>query len=218
MGLEKKLKDINNFAPIIRSTRSIVNVDQGLNIGAFDLDRTVKMDPEFLSTDGEHEHDTTVSSVGVDVPGDVDLSMLEDFIGKLLREKAVDIYRMKGVLAIEGEKQKYQFHAGHMLFSGTFAEEWGEEPRCCRLTFIGKNLDHDELRQKFYDCMATVSSAALARPSGRWATLSSCSGSPLPVRSPRTRSSSTTGPCSSPLPTTTSSSVSPRPKEPVTLG
>jgi len=153
--LEKKLKDINNFAPIIRSTRSIVNVDQVLNIGAFDLDRTIKMDPEFLNTDGEHEHDNSVSSVGVDVPGDVDLSMLEDFIGKLLREKAVDIYRMKGVLAIEGEKQKYQFHAVHMLFSGTFAEEWGEEPRCCRLTFIGKNLDHDELRQKFYDCMAT---------------------------------------------------------------
>ena len=28
-----------------------------LNIGAFDLSRTLEMDPEFLNTDGEHEHD-----------------------------------------------------------------------------------------------------------------------------------------------------------------
>jgi len=155
-ALEKKLKDINNFAPIIRSTQSKVTVDQVLNIGAFDLERTVKMDPEFLNTEGEHEHDSSVTSVGVDVAGDVDLSMLEDFVGTLLREKATDIYRMKGVLAIEGEKKKYQFHAVHMIFNGTFAEEWKEdEERNCRLTFIGKNLDHDDLRQKFYDCMST---------------------------------------------------------------
>jgi len=156
VAVENKLKDINKFAPIIRSTQSKVSVDQVLNIGAFDLSKTLEMDPEFLNTDAEHEHDTTVSSIGVDVPGDVDLSMLEAWIGKMLKEKAVDIYRMKGVLAIQGEPQKYQYHAVHMLFNGTFAEEWGpDETRCCRLTFIGKNLDHDDLRNNFYACMAT---------------------------------------------------------------
>jgi len=154
-AVEKKLQDINKFAKIIRSTNSVVSVDQVLNIGAFDLDRTVEMDPEFLNTDGEHEHDTTVSSVGVDVPGNVDLGMLQDYIGALLRDQGTNLYRMKGVLAIDGEKQKYQFHAVHMLFNGTFAEDWGEEPRTCRLTFIGKNLNHDELRNSFYECMAT---------------------------------------------------------------
>ena len=153
--LEKRLKEINAFAPIIRSTQSKVSVDQVLNINAFDLERTVKMDPEFLNTDGEHEHDDSVTSVGVDVEGECDLSMLENFVGTLLREKATDIYRMKGVLAVEGEAKKYQFHAVHMLFNGTFAEDWGDETKTCRLTFIGKNLNHDELRQSFYDCMAT---------------------------------------------------------------
>merc|ERR1712100_462046 len=155
-ALEKKLSDINKFAPIIRSTQSKVNVEQVLNIGAFDLDRTLEMDPEFLNTEGEHEHDNTVTSLGVDLEGDVDLSMLEGWIGKLLQTKAVDIYRMKGVLAIEGEAQKYQYHAVHMLFNGSFAEEWGkDEKRCCRFTFIGKNLDHEGLRNGFYACMAT---------------------------------------------------------------
>merc|ERR1711934_897678 len=151
--VEAKLRDINKFAPIIRSTQSVVSVDQVLNIGAFDLSRTLEMDPEFLNTDGEHEHVTTVSSVGVDLAGDCDLSMLQDWLGTMLKEKGTDLYRMKGVLAIEGEKQKYQFHAVHMLFNGTFAEDWDGEPRTCRLTFIGKNLNHDELRSQFYDCM-----------------------------------------------------------------
>jgi G3E family GTPase len=154
-ALEKKLSDINKFAPIIRSTQSKVNVEQVLNIGAFDLDRTLEMDPEFLNTEGEHEHDNSVTSLGVDLPGDVDLAMLQDWLGKLLQEKGTDLYRMKGVLSIQGEAQKYQYHAVHMLFNGVFADPWGEEPRSCKLTFIGKNLDHDELRNGFYACMAT---------------------------------------------------------------
>lgn len=48
-----------------------------------------------------------------------------------------------------------------MLFSGTYAEDWGvDETRCCRLTFIGKNLNHEELRNGFYDCMATEENQA----------------------------------------------------------
>merc|ERR1712178_382502 len=70
--VEKRLKEINKFAPIIRSTKSIVSVDQILNIGAFDLNRVTEMEPDFLKTDEghDHEHDTTVSSLGVDLPGD----------------------------------------------------------------------------------------------------------------------------------------------------
>lgn len=156
-AVEKRLKDINKFAPIIRSTKSEVSVDQILNIGAFDLTRTMEMDPEFLKDHGaEHEHDTTVTSMGVDLPGDVDLGMLQDWLQKLLMEKGTDLYRMKGVLAIEGEDKKYVYHAVHMLFNGVFGDPWEkDEPRGCRLTFIGKNLDHDELRNNFYACMAT---------------------------------------------------------------
>jgi len=155
-AIEKKLRETNKFAPLIRSTKSKVSVDQVLNIRAFDLDRTLEMDPGFLDTDAEHEHDNTVTSLGVDLPGNVDLPMLEAWIGKILQTKATDIYRMKGILSIEGETQKYQYHAVHMLFNGTFAEEWGaDEQRGCKLTFIGKNLDHEELRSGFYACMAT---------------------------------------------------------------
>ena len=40
------------------------------------------------------------------------------------------------------------FHAQvHMIYEGRFTEQWGaNEARTCKLTFIGKNLDHDGLR------------------------------------------------------------------------
>ena len=53
-AVEGRLREINKFAPIVRSTQSRVTADQVLGIRAFDLDRTLAMDPEFLNTDGEH--------------------------------------------------------------------------------------------------------------------------------------------------------------------
>ena len=48
------------------------------------------------------------------------------------------------------------FHAQvHMIYEGRFTEQWGSsEPITCKLTFIGKNLDHDGLRSGFEDCLA----------------------------------------------------------------
>ena len=40
-----------------------------------------------------------------------------------------------------------------LLFNGTFAEEWGpDEQRCCKLTFIGKNLDKKAITDAFLRC------------------------------------------------------------------
>ena len=42
-----------------------------------------------------------------------------------------------------------------MIYTGKFMEPWQpDEPRTCKLTFIGKNLDHDGLRAAFTDCLA----------------------------------------------------------------
>ena len=44
--IEKRLKGINKFAPIKRCERSKVDVNDVLDLRAFDLDRTLEMDPE----------------------------------------------------------------------------------------------------------------------------------------------------------------------------
>jgi len=150
--VEERLRAINKFAPIVRSTQAVVSADQVLNIKAFDLEKTLEMDPEFLNTEGEHEHDATVTSVGITVDGEVDLGKFNAWLEPIVTEKGVDIYRMKGVIAIYGDPNKYVYHAVHMIFSGAYTDPWGDEERCCKLMFIGKNLDKEELERGFEAC------------------------------------------------------------------
>jgi len=153
--VEARLKSLNQFAPIYRCCQSKVSVDNVLNIKGFDLKRTLEMDPEFLNTDGEHQHDDTVSSLSIIQKGDVDYDAVQDWVSWVLRTKATDIYRMKGVLAIAHAKQKFVYQAVHMIFNGTFQDDevWGpDEERESKLVFIGKNLDKEALKSGFAKC------------------------------------------------------------------
>ncbi|KAK3234759.1 hypothetical protein CYMTET_55002 [Cymbomonas tetramitiformis] len=154
--VEARLKSINKFAPIQRSTMSKVSVDSVLNIRGFDLKRTLEMDPEFLNTDGEHVHDQSVSSLSISQPGEVDLNLVQAWVGQLLQTKGADIFRMKGVLCIADSEQRFIYQAVHMIFNGNFDDPWGpDEARESKLVFIGKNLNHDELRAGFSACQST---------------------------------------------------------------
>merc|ERR1712146_85669 len=152
----KRLKGINAHAPIVRSCKSEVSVDSVLDIKGFDLKRTLEMDPEFLNTDGEHEHDSSVSSMSIIQPGEVDLDAVQAWVGEILQTKGADIFRMKGVLAIADAEKKFVYQAVHMIFNGDFDEEWAaDEVRESKLVFIGKNLDHEKLKADFAACAAT---------------------------------------------------------------
>ena len=56
LNVEKNIRAINGFAPIYRTENSLIDPKELINIGSFDLERTLEMDPEFLDTDAEHEH------------------------------------------------------------------------------------------------------------------------------------------------------------------
>ena len=106
------------------------------------------MDPEFLNVDGEHEHDDSVSSLSIVADGDVDFESFQNWIGDILREKAADIYRMKGVMSVGLSTKKFVYQAVHMIFNGDFGESWTDgEKRHCKLVFIGKNLDKEGLEK-----------------------------------------------------------------------
>ncbi len=156
--VESRIKSINNFAPIFRTQNSLIEPKELINIGAFDLERTLEMDPEFLDTESEHEHDQRVTSTSARFVGELNVNKLDRWIGELMRDKGEDLFRYKGVLAVKGMDQKFVFQGVHMLFGGEFSEEiglWKEgETRECRFVFIGKNLDHKALEEGLMDCMA----------------------------------------------------------------
>merc|ERR1712159_402512 len=156
--VEARLRTINQFAPIMRCNQSNVSVDSVLNISAFDLKKTLEMDAGFLDTDGEHTHDSTVSSLSITREGEVDLDDIQTWVSGILQEKGADIYRMKGVLCIAHAKKKFVYQAVHMIFNGNFdeEEEWGpDEKKESKLVFIGKNLDHAKLTADFEKCLYT---------------------------------------------------------------
>ena len=156
--VETRIKSINRFAPMYHTENSIIDPKELINIGSFDLERTLEMDPEFLDTDAEHEHDERVTSTSSRFEGALNVNKLESWIGDLMQSKGEDLFRYKGVLAVEGMDQKFVFQGVHMLFGGGFSSEvapWKEgEERECRFVFIGRDLDHEELQSGLIECRA----------------------------------------------------------------
>ena len=156
--VESKIKSINRFAPMYQTENSIIDPANLINIGSFDLERTLEMDPEFLDAESEHEHDDRVTSTSSKFEGALNVNKLEQWIGELMETKGEDLFRYKGVLAVKGMDQKFVFQGVHMMFGGGFSSEvapWKEgETRECRFVFIGRNLDHEELQQGLMDCKA----------------------------------------------------------------
>ena len=53
---------------------------------------------EFLNADGEHSHDTSVSSVSITNDQPVDFGLFDEWTSGILQKKGTDMYRMKGVV------------------------------------------------------------------------------------------------------------------------
>ena len=156
--VESKIKSINRFAPMYHTENSIIDPANLINIGSFDLEKTLEMDPEFLDTEAEHEHDERVTSTSSKFEGALNVNKLERWIGELMRDKGEDLFRYKGVLAVKGMDKKFVFQGVHMLFGGGFSSEvapWKEgETRECRFVFIGRDLDQEDLQKGLLDCKA----------------------------------------------------------------
>ena len=161
-ALKKKLKGINVHAPIIEAQYSKVPVEKVINIKAFDLDKTIEMDEGFLDTDAEHQHDSSITSFGIHIEGVFRSKDLNTWLSKLMQEKGADLYRSKGILAIEGSDEKYVFQAVHMMMNMSSSSElgmshapWKEgETKLNKFCFIGKNLCKDEMIKELEACIS----------------------------------------------------------------
>ncbi len=100
----------------------------------------------------EHTHDDTVGSIALEVDGEIDGTALTSWLSRLLQTQGPDIFRMKGIVAIKGEDQRFVFQGVHMLFDGQPGDAWGDQPRSSRLVFIGRNLDEAALEQGLRGC------------------------------------------------------------------
>jgi G3E family GTPase len=151
--LEKRIRGMNAMAKVYRTRNSELEMDALLGVNAFDLNRALEIDPQFLSEDA-HEHDESVYSVALVESGALDGEKLQHWMSKLLQTQGPDIFRMKGILNLSGEDHRFVFQGVHMLFEGTRDRLWKpEETRNNQLVFIGRNLDEAKLREGFRACL-----------------------------------------------------------------
>ena len=101
----------------------------------------------------DHAHDESVSSVGIALDGDLDAKKLNQWMSELLQAKGPDIFRMKGILSIKNDPNRFVFQGVHMLFDGRPDKPWGKAPRTNKLIFIGRNLNRAELTDGFKRCL-----------------------------------------------------------------
>ena len=152
--LENRIRGMNAIAKIYRTKDAQLEMDALLGVKAFDLNRALEIDPEFLGEDA-HEHDEDVYSVALVEEGELDGDKLDKWLSNLLQTQGPDIFRTKGILSIAGEENRFVFQGVHMLLDGRPDRPWKEtETRKNELVFIGRNLDEAKLREEFRACVA----------------------------------------------------------------
>lgn len=156
-----RIKKMNNFAKIIETERSRAPLDEILGANSFSMDSILDVDPEFFKDETEsptkkiHRIDL-VQSVGVQFPGNLHAQWFNMFMMDLLKERAADLYRTKGLLSFQGQgNSKFVFQGVHEQINfGPSKKPWEEgEERLNRFVFIGKNLDRDELTKGLMECL-----------------------------------------------------------------
>ena len=153
-ALEARLRAINPTAVIHHTERCVISPTEILDRRAFDLDRILAIEPDFLA-EGVHEHDDAVTSVALRETRPIDVNKFNQWIGTLLREKGLSILRSKGILNLKGSPNRFIFQGVHMLMEGDDGKPWGrEEVRDSKLVFIGRDLDTMELKAGFAACVA----------------------------------------------------------------
>jgi G3E family GTPase len=147
------IRAVNPYAEIRRSTKSDVPLDAVIGRDAFNLSRILEREPEFLSGEDHHEHDSEVNSVSFEVSRPIDPEKFNTWISQLLQTKGQDLLRTKGILYYAGDNRRFAFQAVHMIADGDYIGEVKEgDPRKSKIVFIGRDLNRPQLRRGFEAC------------------------------------------------------------------
>ena len=153
-AVETRIRRINPYARLLRTSRCDVPLEEVLDRRAFDLARILELERDFL-TDAEHEHDEDVTSISLRSPRPVDPQRFMPWLQDLVRERGQDILRTKGILAFPDEARRYVVQGVHMLLEGDLQRAWrADETRDSRLVLIGRGLDRAALERGFASCIA----------------------------------------------------------------
>ncbi|MGD8592434.1 MAG: GTP-binding protein [Gammaproteobacteria bacterium] len=155
--LEKRIRSMNALVKIYPTHNCVIDINKILGVKAFDLKSALEIEPNLLDDD-IHEHDEDVSSVSISNVGTVDGVLFNRWINQLVQAIGMDLFRVKGILDMDGEDRRFVFQGVHMTLDGRPGAAWKpNETRQNSLVFIGRSLDELELKKGFESCLTSVS-------------------------------------------------------------
>src|SRR3984957_10666123 len=175
--VEARIRAINPYASLHRAKKCDVALSDVLERRAFDLDRILDIEPDFLVREDDHDHDhdhhhhhddgghhhhglkhyhdEDMQSVAVRLEGDVDPAKFMPWINQLTQEHGPNILRSKGIVAMKGDPKRFVFQGVHMMLDGDSQREWRpDEKRESKVVFIGRDLMEEDIRNGFLACAA----------------------------------------------------------------
>jgi G3E family GTPase len=150
--LEAMIGKLNPQAQVFRTTQSQANLKELLDMHAFELDRKLAVDPDFLDElNQRHHHEINSFSFTFERPFQIE--KFEYFVQELSEKER--IFRSKGFLQIAGNPRRAIFHGVNNRFTIMWDRLWETgEARTSQLVFIGKQLDESRLREQIEQCLA----------------------------------------------------------------
>jgi G3E family GTPase len=177
--IEARIRGINPYAKLHRTQRAQIPLNEVLGQGAFDLERILDIEPEFLKADDhahdhdhhhghdhdhdhghshgglKHYHDEDMQSISLSNDKPLDPDKFFPWVQNLVQVEGPNILRSKGILSFIDDPQRFAFQGVHMMLDGDHQRDWrADEPRLSRIVFIGRNLPEDKIRTGFESCVA----------------------------------------------------------------
>jgi G3E family GTPase len=175
--IEARIRGINPYAKLHRTQRAQIPLNEVLGQNAFDLERILDIEPEFLKADGhdhdhdhhhghdhdhghshgglKHYHDEDMQSISLSNDKALDPDKFFPWVQNLVQVEGPNILRSKGILSFKDDPQRFAFQGVHMMLDGDHQRDWrADEPRLSRIVFIGRNLPEEKIRTGFESCVA----------------------------------------------------------------
>jgi G3E family GTPase len=178
--VEARIRGINPYAKVHKTERCAIPLPEVLGRNAFDLDRILDIEPDFLGANDhghdhdhhhdhdhdhhhhdhdhgglKHYHDEDMQSLSIKTDKPLDPDKFFPWVQNLVAKDGQSILRSKGILAFKDDPDRFVFQGVHMILDGDHQRPWkDDEARQSRIVFIGRNLPEEKIREGFAGCVA----------------------------------------------------------------
>jgi G3E family GTPase len=182
--VEARIRGINPYAKVHKTERAQIPLSEVLGRNAFDLDRILEIEPEFLEDGHDHDHshdhhhghdhhhdhdhapahsygglkhyhDEDMQSISLKTEKPLDPDKFFPWVQDLVQKEGPNILRCKGILAFKNDDERFVFQGVHMILDGDHQRPWTkDEKRQSRIVFIGRNLPGKKITEGFENCIA----------------------------------------------------------------